>query len=49
MPILGMSDDAGVLATAIAAIAAYVTETHRRQAKAWIEHEHLAPSGVGLS
>jgi uncharacterized membrane protein YkvA (DUF1232 family) len=48
MPVLGMSDDAGVLATALTAIAAYVTDEHRQQANAWIEHQHLAPAGASV-
>lgn len=44
MPIIGMSDDAGVLATALTAISAHVTDEHRARAKAWMAHEHLATS-----
>jgi uncharacterized membrane protein YkvA (DUF1232 family) len=44
LPIIGLSDDAGLLAAAYTAVAAFVTEDHREKARAWIEHEHLGSS-----
>lgn len=46
MPVVGLSDDAGVLATAFTAVSAHVTDEHRARAKAWMEHEHLSPKAV---
>ena len=46
MPLVGLSDDAGVLATALTAISAYVTDEHRARAKAWMAHEHVATEGA---
>lgn len=42
MPLVGLSDDAGVLATAFTAVSAHVTDEHRTRAKLWMAHEHLA-------
>jgi uncharacterized membrane protein YkvA (DUF1232 family) len=39
LPIVGLSDDASVLAAAFAAIAAHVTDEHRTKAKIWMEAE----------
>ncbi len=39
LPIIGLSDDASILAAAYTAVAAFVTEEHREKARAWIEHE----------
>jgi uncharacterized membrane protein YkvA (DUF1232 family) len=41
MPVLGMSDDASVLAAALTAISAHVSDDHRRRAREWMAHEHL--------
>ena len=41
MPLVGLSDDAGVLAAALAAVSAYVTDDHRERARAWMADEHL--------
>lgn len=41
MPLAGFSDDAGVLATALTAISAHVSDEHRARAKAWMAHEHV--------
>jgi len=41
LPFVGLSDDASLLAAAYTAVSAFVTEGHREQARAWIEHEHL--------
>jgi uncharacterized membrane protein YkvA (DUF1232 family) len=46
MPIVGMSDDASVLAAALTAISAHVTADHRERARAWIAHEHLLKPAV---
>lgn len=42
MPFVGLSDDAGVLATAFTAVSAHVTDEHRARAKLWMAHEHVA-------
>jgi uncharacterized membrane protein YkvA (DUF1232 family) len=44
MPLVGLSDDASVLAAALTAISAHVTGDHRDRARAWMAHEHLGPS-----
>jgi uncharacterized membrane protein YkvA (DUF1232 family) len=44
MPIVGLSDDAGVLAAALTAVSAHVTAEHRERARAWMAHEHLGPA-----
>ena len=41
MPLIGVSDDASVLAAALAAVSAHVTAEHRERARAWMAHEHL--------
>jgi len=41
MPLVGMSDDASVLAAALTAVSAHVTAEHRERARAWMAHEHL--------
>ena len=40
-PVIGMSDDAGVLAAALAAVSAHVSDDHRRRAREWIEGERV--------
>jgi uncharacterized membrane protein YkvA (DUF1232 family) len=42
LPIVGLSDDASVLAAALAAISAHITDEHRSRANAWMDAE-LAP------
>jgi uncharacterized membrane protein YkvA (DUF1232 family) len=37
LPIVGLSDDASVLAAALAAIATHITEEHRTRARVWME------------
>lgn len=39
LPIVGLSDDAGVLAAALTAIAAHITDEHRTRARVWMEDE----------
>lgn len=39
LPLVGMSDDAGVLAAALAALASHITAEHRARARAWMEAE----------
>lgn len=41
LPVLGMSDDAGVIAAALAAIASFIGDDHRRQAHEWLEAEQI--------
>lgn len=41
LPIVGMSDDAGVLAAALTAVSAHINGDHRRQAHQWLETEHI--------
>jgi uncharacterized membrane protein YkvA (DUF1232 family) len=43
LPLVGLSDDAGVLAATLAAVSAHVTEEHRVRAREWMEHEHVEP------
>ena len=44
MPLVGLSDDVSVLAVALTAVSAHVTDEHRARARAWIAHEHLGPA-----
>jgi uncharacterized membrane protein YkvA (DUF1232 family) len=37
LPVVGLSDDASVLAAALAAVAAHITEEHRTKARIWME------------
>jgi uncharacterized membrane protein YkvA (DUF1232 family) len=39
LPIIGVSDDASVIAAALAAIAAHITDEHRARARGWMEAE----------
>jgi uncharacterized membrane protein YkvA (DUF1232 family) len=41
LPVLGMTDDAGIIAAAIAAVSTYIRDEHRRQAREWLEVEHI--------
>jgi uncharacterized membrane protein YkvA (DUF1232 family) len=41
LPLVGLSDDIGVLTAALTTISAHVTDEHRQKARAWIEHERL--------
>ena len=41
IPLIGMSDDASVLAAAFAAVSAFVSKEHREKARSWMAHEHL--------
>jgi uncharacterized membrane protein YkvA (DUF1232 family) len=41
MPIIGLSDDAAVLAAALTAVSSHVTAEHRQRAREWMAHEHL--------
>lgn len=43
IPILGFSDDAGVLAAALSAVSSHVTNEHRAKAREWMQAEHLEP------
>ena len=45
LPIVGMSDDAGVLAAALTAVSAHLTDEHRARARAWMEAE-IVPEGA---
>jgi uncharacterized membrane protein YkvA (DUF1232 family) len=47
MPLVGVSDDASVLAAALAAVSAHVTDAHRQRARAWMADEHLGPVAGG--
>jgi len=47
MPLVGLSDDAAVLAAALTAVSAHVTDEHRARARAWMDHEHLGPAPEG--
>jgi uncharacterized membrane protein YkvA (DUF1232 family) len=39
LPVVGLSDDAGVIAATLTAIAAHITDEHRAKAKGWMEAE----------
>jgi len=39
LPVVGLSDDAGVIAATLTAIAAHITDEHRARAKGWMEAE----------
>jgi uncharacterized membrane protein YkvA (DUF1232 family) len=41
LPLVGLGDDAAVLAAALAALSGHVTAEHRRRARAWMESESL--------
>ena len=41
LPLVGMSDDVGVLAAAFTAVSAHITDDHRRQAREWLEAEKV--------
>ena len=50
LPIVGLGDDASVLAAAFTSVSAYITDEHREKARAWIEDElpaggKAAPAG----
>ena len=45
MPLVGMSDDASVLAAALTAVSSHVTDEHRRRARDWMAHDHLIGPG----
>jgi uncharacterized membrane protein YkvA (DUF1232 family) len=42
LPIVGLGDDAGVLAAALTAISSHLTDEHRARARAWMQSE-VAP------
>lgn len=46
LPIVGLSDDASVLAAAFAAVSAHVTVDHRHRAAAWLDHEQVPQVGT---
>jgi uncharacterized membrane protein YkvA (DUF1232 family) len=48
MPLIGMSDDASVLAAAFTAVSAFVGADHREKARAWMAHEHLLNPELGV-
>jgi uncharacterized membrane protein YkvA (DUF1232 family) len=39
LPVVGLGDDASVLAAALAAVSAHITDEHRARAKAWMQAE----------
>jgi uncharacterized membrane protein YkvA (DUF1232 family) len=41
LPVVGLSDDAGVLTAAFSAVSAHVTPEHRSKAKQWIRDEKV--------
>jgi uncharacterized membrane protein YkvA (DUF1232 family) len=46
LPLAGLSDDAGVLAAALTAVSAHITDEHRARAREWMAAE-IAPQGAG--
>lgn len=47
LPVVGLGDDAGVLAATLTAVSAHVSPEHREKARAWIDQENLGPAGAG--
>jgi uncharacterized membrane protein YkvA (DUF1232 family) len=45
LPLVGLGDDAGVLAATVTAVAGYITDEHRAKARAWMEVEVPMSSG----
>lgn len=41
LPVIGLSDDAGVLAAALTAVSAFIGDDHRQKAREWLEAEHI--------
>ncbi len=41
LPLLGMSDDIGVLSAALAAVSTQITPEHRNRAQAWLQDEQI--------
>jgi uncharacterized membrane protein YkvA (DUF1232 family) len=39
LPIIGLSDDASVIAAAVTAVAAHINDDHHARARQWMEHE----------
>lgn len=46
LPVIGLGDDAGVLAATLTAVASHVTSEHRDQARTWMEEENLGAAGA---
>ena len=46
LPIVGLSDDAGVLAAAFAAVSAHINDEHRARAREWMAAEKITPQGA---
>jgi len=49
LPIVGLGDDAGVLAAALSAVSTHVTDEHRSRARAWMADAKLGPGVTGAS
>jgi uncharacterized membrane protein YkvA (DUF1232 family) len=45
LPLVGLSDDVGVLTAALTAVSAHVSAEHRAKAREWMEHEKVEPAG----
>ncbi|AGA24489.1 YkvA family protein [Singulisphaera acidiphila] len=45
LPLAGFSDDAGVLAAALTAVSAHITDEHRARAREWMATE-ISPQGA---
>jgi uncharacterized membrane protein YkvA (DUF1232 family) len=45
LPLAGLSDDAGVLAAALTAVSAHITDEHRARAREWMAAE-ITPQGA---
>jgi uncharacterized membrane protein YkvA (DUF1232 family) len=41
LPLVGMSDDLGVLSAALAALSGHITEEHRSKARSWLADERI--------
>lgn len=43
LPLVGLSDDVGVLTAAVTAVSSHLTDEHRQKAREWMEVEEIAP------
>lgn len=50
LPVVGLSDDAGVLTAALSAVSVYITDEHRSRARAWMAAEiDVTPTTEGAA
>ena len=46
LPVVGLGDDAGILAATLTAVSSHVNDEHRASANAWIDREGLDPAST---